>query len=254
MLNPFYLVFFLLLSQAVFANEKPKPQSDAWILASNQYALIGTTHNFGNIDDPQLVDIENYFNYISPEVVVLEGGIWPNQSSKTGAINCCGEMGFLSYLAHKDNIEVVTWEPPADEEINSLKQKYKPSQLKLFYLLRQIPQLLNDNNTPLAEQVDNWLKVQGVLENEYKLASPPYTYQQAAALVQNYGYKLGDFKQFDALLNDNKQLNEFHDIKRDVNSIRDQNAIKIKRQLQSKNTRFLMLMGKAHFRTVAFSN
>lgn len=82
-----------------------------------------------------------------------------------------GEPGLVRFLAVRDGVSLRNLEPPIGEEVRRLLALYTAEQLKVYYVLRQIPQYAQSGAfEPLPEEA---ARVMDVLSARPGLAGPP---------------------------------------------------------------------------------
>lgn len=254
-------MLLMFVSQLVFAEDVFAPKSGIWVLRSEAQTddegsllLLGVSHTYQHYD-PQLDDFERMFNAFKPTLVLLEGGFWPSSSSKAEALACCGEMGFMRYLADSAQVPVGTWEGDAKQEADFVLAKVKAQDLKLYYVLRQVPQLLQNSSTPLAKQLDHLLSESSFVAKEYGLLGEPSNIKQFQTQLNQLAgemVKLNEITsngQFNQLL-EQPQFAKLKKIRSLVDTFRDRSAIdKLNKALADKQ-RVMILVGKMHFRPI----
>ncbi|MEN8154767.1 MAG: hypothetical protein ABFR75_12180 [Acidobacteriota bacterium] len=97
----------------------------------------GSYHNV-SLHHPQFRDIEDKWNSFKPDMAFSEGEEWPLEKSKEAAIKRYGEQGLVRYLADRDNVKIKCAEPKRRCEMSFLLKQFSPSEIKIFYVLRQI--------------------------------------------------------------------------------------------------------------------
>jgi len=241
----------------VQASDRYKPQSNLSLLRSLErgYMIIGTTHT-NDVNDLQLVDIERLFNELNPTLVLLEGGYWPDKMNKAEAVKCCGEMAFLQFLAKQNNVKVTTWEGDSLSEAKFVLEQFDEESLKVFYLLRQAPQLLN--NTGLAEATNKMTKLlgqSGFPATEYQLHAKPHSIAELDIMLSTMVGKPMSWVEFTSATIFDQQLSNlefsrFQAIKHRVNEFRDNSAIKKVKSALNNNERVMFGGGGLHFMPV----
>lgn len=101
---------------------------------------FGSRHSYDPAD-PQMAQIEAEWSSFRPTRAFNEGGNPPVASSRDEAIAHDGEAGLLRYLAARDGIEIASLEPSRADEVAHVSGEFSPEQIKLFYVLREIPEM-----------------------------------------------------------------------------------------------------------------
>lgn len=257
-LTIFLLLLMLIPSTANALDTSYKPQSKAWVLHHSaqskddgNYVLIGIQHST-DLKNTQLIDIERIFNEFKPTLILLEGGYWPLTANRNEAISCCGNMGFLNYLAHQNKTKVDTWEGNSKKEALFVLDKTTPAELKTFYALRQVDQIMREKDP--TNKMNFLLSSLGFPEKEYNLKTEPYNISQLNLMVSKISGSNLTWDNFTAdtffkLTNDDN-LNTLNMIKKRVNKYRDNSAIKTIKNAINKHERVMILCGKLHFRPI----
>ena len=158
-LSKYCLIFvslFFLTAQSIYAWDDGQPvviKSESPISDAQRYnisayyldekgvglAYIGTRHTF-DPENSQIEGIERFFQRFKPTLVLLEGGDWPVAESKEQSIRRYGEIGFTRYLAARANVKTQSADPLTADEYNAVLKRHTPSEAKLYYALRFVPQ------------------------------------------------------------------------------------------------------------------
>lgn len=260
MIKKLFLWVIILSSACVLAESSPyKPISSAWVLHSSDktdngggLVLVGVTHMVGEHSNSQLTDIERIYHAFSPTLVLTEGGVWPVKDNKYAAVNCCGEMGFITYLASLDGVKVDTWEGCPEHEAAYLLSQFTMEELKVFYALRYVPQLMTHSEQFAEDQLNAILRQKGGIEAEFKLSSPPYsTHELNQWLSNTMAAELSwmDFQVFEETIQLDG-LNQLVEIRQAVNELRVQAGAEKLNKYVAEDYRVLMIVGKDHFRGI----
>jgi len=86
--------------------------------------------------NPQVIDIENYWNAFKPTVALIEGRLGFLIPFLMDPLKNFGEMGIVNSLAKRDDVQVYSWEPPRETEIKLMLHSFPAKQVALFYVLR----------------------------------------------------------------------------------------------------------------------
>jgi hypothetical protein len=105
-------------------------------MKTGELLYYGVFHTV-NPEDYQLKEIEAIWDVFQPTVALCEGGIWPLEYSRLEAVQRYGEQGLLRYLADRDHVAVKSIEPGMIREAFHLLDKYSPTRIKIFYILRK---------------------------------------------------------------------------------------------------------------------
>ena len=105
--------------------------------------IVGVEH----INDPnhsQFDSIRLYWEKYKPTIALVEGWLGFFFKWVHHPIEKYGESGLTSMLAKTDNVDLYTWEPSRDHEIEMLNKKHPTEKLAMFYSLRPFFQLPDD--------------------------------------------------------------------------------------------------------------
>lgn len=255
----FLSVVFLFSACSISENEPYKPLSSAWVLHSPNetengggLVLVGVKHAIGQPDDLQLVDIKRIYDAFSPTLVLTEGGVWPVMDNKLEAVNCCGEMGFITYLASLDGVKVDTWEGSSEHEAAYLLKQFTKEELKIYYALRYVPQLMMNSGQNAEDKLNDILRKDGSIEVEFKINTPPYTANELNLwLSEKLGSEITwtNFQVFEEAIK-RDGLNRLVEIRQAVNALRVKAGAEKLNKYVSEGDRVLIIVGKDHFRGI----
>ncbi|WP_298904064.1 hypothetical protein [uncultured Psychroserpens sp.] len=97
--------------------------------------VVGVEH----INDPsnaQFDSIRHYWAINKPDVALVEGRLGFLFKWFQDPIEHYGESGLTSALAKKDHVNLFTWEPTREDEIELMIKRYPAEKLAMFYALR----------------------------------------------------------------------------------------------------------------------
>jgi len=144
-------------------------------------AMYGCKHTF-NPQDTMLIDIQDKFEKLKPDIALNEGGDWPIYNSRDETVMKSGEQGFLRFLCEKDSIPVRSFESNPVEEYEYLVSKYKKDDVLLMYFCRQIVQIQRKQDIEdFKEVMTNYLT--GLKNSGLPIENPKNEYSK---LVENY--------------------------------------------------------------------
>jgi len=148
------LTVLLLAFSVAKAQEK-----DASIMTFDEYAKVshgypyivelkigkGALLYFGarHIYDPknaQVAQIEKLWNEFRPTVAYHESTGTSLSKTVDEAVSKSGESGLVRFLAAQGKVPVFSLEPNRNDEVAMMLKTYTPEQIKLFFVLRQVPQ------------------------------------------------------------------------------------------------------------------
>ena len=233
------LVFNLVLlgglpSHAAESGQPDSPKAESPISDIQRYNLsalyedengvslvfIGTRHTFDPAN-PQIEGIERLFQKFKPTLVLTEGGIWPVAPTKIQAIKRYGELGFTRYLAANANVKSQSADATSIEDYNAVLKQYSPSETKLYFALRYVPQWAKQE-TGLSMD-ENMTKFLGSAEftQAFPADAPPRNIKELELLCAKIIPNLKDWRsiQFD-LSFDGGKSNTLIEIDRVANTFR----------------------------------
>jgi len=135
---------------------------------------FGAKHTY-DPNDAEISHIEKLWSELKPDVAFFEGAdpeAPPAIVKSREDVSENGEPSFVLFLAGRDNVPVHSLEPTQHAEIELLLKTYSPEEVKMFYVLRQIPEFKNGKH---QETIEVYTK--GVLA---WLSAKPGTTGQAA--------------------------------------------------------------------------
>jgi hypothetical protein len=117
---------------------------------------FGARHS-NDPSDNQFSEIQAQWERLKPEIAFNEGGNPPTEKIREQAIQKHGEPGFVRFLAARDGIPVRSIDPTTADEVEALRTKFTPEQIKMFFILRQMTEygrILKPNES-LEEYLQN---------------------------------------------------------------------------------------------------
>jgi hypothetical protein len=113
--------------------------------------FIGTRHTFAP-QDPQLEWMRSVVTAFAPTVALVEGGNWPTEHPETTLVERYGEMAFAARVARDCGATVVNADPPFQDEVRRVAERFGVASAKLFYVLRRVPQTLQERGDQTPER------------------------------------------------------------------------------------------------------
>lgn len=103
--------------------------------------FFGSDH-VNDPDHEQTEQITNHWSHFGPTLALNEGGHPPTERTAEEAVSRHGESGLVRFLAARDEVAVDTLEPSYARQVQVLiSEGFTPTQIKVFYILRQVPQM-----------------------------------------------------------------------------------------------------------------
>ncbi|MFN5027786.1 MAG: hypothetical protein ACK5D9_01430 [Burkholderiales bacterium] len=171
------------------------PRVSAMHIELKQGGLLffGSKHSF-DPRDQQNSDIETLWARFAPTVAVVEGGNWPTVNDRSEAIRQYGEMGLATLLAAKSKVRKLDADPPIEQELDYVLQTNSPEVVKLYYVLRMVPQWRSESNVaPIEEKLSKFL-VGRTFKSNRALSRVLNTQQEFEATLNSVSPQLAQWK------------------------------------------------------------
>ncbi len=160
------LIILLFAFQVVSAQEKDAKimTYDEYVKANPSFPYIiklqigkGSLLYFGaqHIYDPknaQTVQIEKLWKEFRPTVAYHESTGTSLSKTIEEAVSTSGEPGLVRFLAVRDKVPVFSLEPNRNDEVAMMLKTYTPEQVRVFFVLRQVPQFRERKNDQTLEE------------------------------------------------------------------------------------------------------
>lgn len=157
---------------------------------------LGTRHVFDPEDD-QFAAIEKFYDEFKPTLLVVEGGDWPLAPDKNQAIRKYGEFGFARFLAAQKNTPWKSFEPAIVDEMAAVLKQHTPTEAKLYYALRMVPQWAASDPSNIEKNMAIFLTPEKTLANfgkGFPAETKPRTVTELAELCQTQLPDLKDWR------------------------------------------------------------
>lgn len=206
---------------------------------------VGTRHTFDPAD-PQIQTLTRLWKEFRPTIAFHEGASLPVRHTIESAVAELGEPGLVRWLGERDAVPVRSLEPPAGEEIAHLARFYPLDRLKLFYVLRQVPQFERSRSPePLERRVQDRL---WDLTAVPLLAGPPHTLDDLAEMCAREFPELRSWREvpaawFDPVPSDGVYT---HAVSRRLNRFRDLHMMRVLLEAVGRGERVLAVVGGSH--------
>lgn len=139
-----------LMSVKEYAKIKHKSPYVYQLKNKNKFLLVLGSKHSNNPKDSQFSSFKKHFIDFKPDCIFVEGGAekgeWTKRFKSEKEVIKISEMAFLTFLAEKNNVPVLSWEPGEKKEIEFLLKKYNKEDLFAHFLIRVIPQYVRWNN------------------------------------------------------------------------------------------------------------
>ena len=113
--------------------------------------FFGSAHTY-DPGDPQVGRIAALWTDFRPTLAYNEGGDPPAELALEAAVSRFGESGLVRHLARRDRVPVASIEPTMTRQVEVLREAgFSDEQIKLFFVLRQVPQHLEQAGSPMSD-------------------------------------------------------------------------------------------------------
>ena len=102
--------------------------------------------------NPQTAQIEKLWKEFCPTVAYHESTGTSLSKTVDEAVSKSGEPGLVRFLAARDKIPVFSLEPNSNDEVAMMLKTYTPEQVRVFFVLRQVPQFNDRKNDQTIEE------------------------------------------------------------------------------------------------------
>ena len=201
--------------------------------------IVGVNH----LNDPsnsQFDSIRHYWNLYNPSVALVEGRMGFFINGIQNPIEEYGESGLSSSLAKTKNIDLYTWEPTRENEIEALIKIYPSKKLAMFYSLRPF------FGIPIEERKDSpEKKLQKLIDErtDYEQLKNSITKWEEIDSIWKKDFPDSDWRSFSS---DYGFPGYLHDIWNSSNLFRDEHMVKIILELINKDETVFVTMGSSH--------
>jgi hypothetical protein len=230
-----------------------KPHAIPYILklsaGKGRLLYFGTKHTY-DPNDPEIALMEKLWVKLRPDVAFFEGADPENipAAVKTRQeITRGGEPSFVLFLATRDGVPVKTLEPSRSDEIALLLKKYSAEEVKMFYLLRQIPQFKNAQHNETIEIYTQ--NVLGWLSLRPELKGTPRTIAELQASSSRLFPQLRDWRDVpDTWFNPavSPPVTYLNDISRQLSEFRDRHMLTLLTEQVRRGKRVFAAVGASH--------
>ena len=198
--------------------------------------ILGVEHK----NDPKLSQFDSirwYWEQHKPTVALVEGRLgfflkWVQDPIKT-----YGESGLTAMLAKTDDVDLYTWEPSREDEIELLIQTHSAKKLAMFYALRPFFQL------PDNEKNENQLQALIDERTNYKALENSITSWQQVDSIWKVNFPELNWRTYNSGYGYPGYL---HDIWNDSNLARDKHMVNIIAEEVKQGQTVFVTMGASH--------
>jgi hypothetical protein len=236
-----------------FEDYAKKPHRVPYILklsaGKGRLVYFGAKHTY-DPNDPELAQMEKFWLKLKPDVAFFEGADPENIPAPVKTreeIVRGGEPSFVLFLASRDGVPVKTLEPSRRDEIALLLEKYSAEEVKVFYVLRQIPEFKSGQHD---ETIDSYTRnVLGWLSLTPELKGPPRTIAELKASCSRLFPRLVDWREvpqawFDPAVS--QPLTYLNDISLRLSEFRDRHMLMLLTEQVAQGKRVFATVGASH--------
>lgn len=231
--------------------KKPHPVPYILKLSAGRGRLLyfGSKHTY-DPNDPEIAQMEKNWLKLRPDVAFFEGADPENipAAVKTREeITRGGEPSLVLFLATRDRVPVKTLEPSRGDEIALLLRKYSPEEVKVFYVLRQIPEFKSGQHNETIEVYTR--NVLGWLSLRPELKGIPGTIAELQASSSRLFPQLTDWRDvpqtwFDPAVS--PSVTYLNDISRQLSEFRDLHMVTLLAEQVAQGKRVFAAVGASH--------
>ena len=201
--------------------------------------VVGTEH----LNDPehkQFDSIRNYWASNNPTIALVEGRLGFYCKWLHNPIEKFGEGGLTAKLAKENNVDLYTWEPTREDEIELLKTKYSAKKLAMFYSLRPFFGISKEERQNKPEDI-----LQKLIDErtDYDYLKGAITSWEEIDSIWKQDFPDIDWKNFSTGYG---WPGYFHDIWNSSNLTRDEHMIQIILECIDKGETVFVTMGASH--------
>lgn len=127
--------------------------------SDGELLYIGVRHTL-NPTDPQIYRIESEFEGARPTRVFFEGHDSVTEPGREETVRRFGAAGLVRFLAADSEVVATTLEPSPEIEARQLASRFRPNQIQLFFLLREVVRLRDrhhGNRDDVGEELERIL-------------------------------------------------------------------------------------------------
>lgn len=218
-------------------------------IGKGRLLYFGTRHTY-DPRDPEIAEMEKAWAKLRPEIAFFEGAdpeSTPPAVKTREDIASNGEPSFVLFLATRDHVPVRTLEPSRADELELLLKTYSREEVKVFYVLRQVPEFKSGQHKETIEvytqNVLSWLSLRPELKGR------PNTVAELQETVSRLFPKLADWREvpqswFDPAVS--TSLTFLTDISRELSEFRDRHMVTVLLEQVGQGKRVFAAVGASH--------
>ena len=188
----------------------------------------------------------NFLKIAKHPLVVVESQVRKNYDTETEAIIKGGEIGFMDFLCHTNNIPIICFEPNRSEEMTFLSTLFPKEKIAYYYFARVIAQWHRLSEKPeinsyISQFLQRDQKVSGWNNFEFSIEHLEEIHKQLFGSELNFG----DINFFKKIENPMRDDNPFIEIVQSLRKYRNSFVIKKIKQIWNENDLFIVY-GSGH--------
>jgi hypothetical protein len=229
--------------------KKPHPVPYVLRLSAGKGRLLyfGAKHTY-DPNDAEISQIEKWWLKLNPEVAFFEGAdpeASPAIVKSREEIGKNGEPSFVLFLAARDNVPVHSLEPTQRAEIALLLKRHSPEEVKIFYVLRQIPEFRSGKHDETVEAYTNgvlaWLSAKPELQGK------PRTIAELKVISARLFPQLAEWRDVPQEWFDPTQaVTYLNEVSRQLSEFRDQHMLTLLTEQLAQGKRVFAVVGASH--------
>ena len=216
---------------------------------NKKFICLGSSHS-NDPESPEFKLFKKEFIKLKPQVIFVEGNHekvdWLDKCKSEEYAIKIDEMAFLSYIAQKKKIPVLSWEPGEVAEIKILDKKFSRKNIFAHYMLRLIGQYIQIGKPKdyfefaikEFEKLTKWRGFDYSFENLKKIHKELFGFNLTLSKSKVQLYSLPPFP-----IKNDSVLNK---IAAESSKLRDKHAVKVILKSFKKYDRVLAIMGGSH--------
>jgi hypothetical protein len=114
---------------------------------------FGSRHIFDS-KDVQIAQIQKLWKEFRPTAAYYESTGTSLSKTVEEAVSTSGEPGLVRFLATRDKVPYFSLEPNRKDEVALMLETFTPEQIKVFFVLRQVPQFIDRKS---GEKIEDFM-------------------------------------------------------------------------------------------------
>lgn len=131
---------FLLVGASLLSAQSGYARPPALSYWRNGPLLFLGTYHTNSVDDPQIAEMRDHIAGFEADLILVEGGSWPEFANPLDAIAPYGELAYATNLAKSLGRRVADADPAIALEHQHTLSVHGADRTRLYYVLRMVPQ------------------------------------------------------------------------------------------------------------------